>query len=80
MSQASRKRRDLSDRMRGLSAGSDPSRSDRVLQRAERPLMRSDTTPRCPLHGPDLACALICRSHPAHLTPIIEFSASIKSP
>ena len=42
--------------LRWLYAGSDLSRPDHGDQCAERPLMRSERLPRCPLQAPHLAC------------------------
>ena len=80
MSQTFREHRYSHVPMRRLHAGTDPSRSDHGDQCAERTLMRSEYTPRRPLYVPDLACALIRRSHPASITSILDLGAAIKSP
>ena len=80
MSQTSRECRYLPDRIRWLNAGGDPSRSDHGQQRAERPLIGSDTIPRSLLYTPDLASAPLRSFHPTCVTSIIEVDADIKSP
>ena len=80
MSQTSCERRGFPVPMRWLHAGSDLSRPDHGHQCAERPLMRSERAPRCPLHAPDLACVQTSRSHPASVASTIEVGADIKSP
>jgi hypothetical protein len=62
--------------MRWLPAGGDLSRPNQIHQSADRPLMRSERTPKCLLHSP-------CRhrgSPRADVPPIIEIGANIKSP
>jgi hypothetical protein len=80
MSQTSCECRYLPGRMRWLNAGSDPSRSDRGHQRAERRLRGSDTMPRSLLYAPDLASAPLRSFHPTCVTSIINVDADIKSP
>jgi len=56
MTQAYCESRDFPVPMRWLYAGSDLSRPENGDQCAERPLMRSERLPRCPLQAPHLAC------------------------
>jgi len=53
--------------MRWLYAGSDLSRADHDDQCAERPLMRSERLPRCPLQAPHLACP----THPGRFLAVL---------
>ena len=80
MSQTSCERRGFPVPMRWLHAGGDLSRPNHGDQCADRPLMRSERSPRCLLHAPDLACVQTCRSRPAGVAPTIELGADIKSP
>ena len=79
MSQTSCRPRSFPLRWRWLRAGSDPARSDHAHQYGESLLMRSEHTPRCLLHAPDLACDPIRRLHPACVASTIEVGAGIKS-
>jgi hypothetical protein len=79
MTQAYCERRDFPVPMRWLYAGSDLSRPDHGDQCAERPLMRSERLPRCPLQAPHLACHT-SRSLPGSVAPTIKVGADIKSP
>ena len=80
MNRTSCERRHFPIPMRWLHAGNDLSRPDHSNQCADRPLMRSRRTPKCPLQVPDLACVQTCWSHPANVTSTIKVGASIKSP
>ena len=66
-------------RMRWLYAGSHLSRPDHDDQCAERPLMRSERLPRCPLQAPHLACPHIPVAS-WQCCPTIKVGADIKSP
>ena len=66
--------------MRWPHAGGDLSRPDQVDQCAERPLMRSERSPRCPLHSPGLPCLQTCGWRRASIPPTIELGADIKFP
>ena len=79
MTQAYCERRDFPVPMRWLYTGSDLSRPDHGDQRAERPLMRPERLPRCPLQAPHLACPHI-PSLPGNVPPTISVGADIKSP
>ena len=76
MTEAYCERRDFPVPMRRLHACSDLSRPDHGDQCAERPLMRSERLPRCPLQAPHLACPHTSRSLPG----TIKVGADIKSP
>ena len=79
MSQTSCRRCGFPVPMRWLHAGGDLSRPNHIHQSADRPLMRSERTPKRLLHSPDLAS---CRHRGvrAGVPPIIEIGANIKSP
>jgi hypothetical protein len=79
MTQAYCERRGLPVPTRWLYAGSDLSRPDHGDQCAERPLMRSERLPRCPLQAPHPACPHI-PSLPGNVPPIISVGADFKSP
>jgi hypothetical protein len=66
--------------MRWLHDGGDLSRPNQVDQCADRPLMRSERPPRCPLHFPDLPCLQTRGWRRASVPPTIELGADIKSP
>jgi len=66
--------------MRWLHAGGDLSRPNQVDQCADRVLMRSERSPRCPLHSPGLPSLQTCGWRRASVPPTIELSADIKSP
>jgi hypothetical protein len=66
--------------MRWRRAGRDLARPNHVDQCAERPLMRSEPSPRCLSHAFDLACVQTCSSHPVRVASTVEVSAGIKSP
>ena len=79
MTQAYCERRHFPVPMRWLYAGSDLSRPDHGDQCAERPLMRSERSPRCPLQAPHLASPHIPIA-PGSVAPTIKVGADIKSP
>ena len=66
--------------MRWLHAGGDLSRPNQIHQCADRVLMRSERSPRCPLHSPGLPSLQTCGWRRASVPPTIELSADIKSP
>jgi hypothetical protein len=80
MTQAYFARRDFPVPTRWLYAGTvislDPITA---IQCAERPLMRAERLPRCPLQAPHLACPHI-RSLPGSVAPTINVGADVKSP
>jgi hypothetical protein len=51
-----------------------------IHQSADRPLIRSEPTPKCLLNAPDLACVQTSRWGRAGVPPIIEIGTNIKSP
>jgi len=79
MTQAYCERHDFPVPMRWLYAGSDLSRPDHGDQCAERPLMRSERLPRCPLQAPTSPVDT-SRSLPGSVAPTIKVGADIESP
>jgi hypothetical protein len=66
--------------MRWLHANGDLSRPDQVHQCADRPLMRSERSPKCPLHSPGFPSLQTFDWRRANVPPTIELGADIKSP
>jgi hypothetical protein len=80
MSQNSCRRRGFPVPIRWLHAGGNLSRPNHIHQSADRALIRSEPTPKCLLHAPDLACVQTSRWRRAGVPPIVEIGANIKSP
>jgi hypothetical protein len=64
--------------IRWLHAGADLSRPNHIHQSADRLLIRSEPTPKCLLHAPDLACVQTSRWRRAGVPLLIEIGANIK--
>jgi hypothetical protein len=80
MSQASCERYGLPVPMRWPHAGGDRARSDRVHPCPDRPLLPSQSPPRCPAQSLCRPCVPQCRSPRATAAHTIELGANIKSP
>ena len=80
MSQTSCERCRFPAPMRWLNTGGDLSRPNTIDHCAVRALIRSEQPPKSLLHPADLPYVLTRRSNPVSIPPIIEPSASIKSP